>query len=122
MSDKKTAAEEALDRAEYWVSATLDNSKNTQAIIAPIRAYIADLESQLAQKPIEIDISIGKWIPVWERLPEDYTKVLFFNADTQCHLIGDYCSKRKKWEYQFGRLVDEEDITHWMPLQAPPKE
>lgn len=63
---------------------------------------------------------VPKWIPVTERLPEEYTRVIGFMAWKAMTAI----------EYQNGKwyLIDhletlpDEAVTHWMPLPEPPKE
>lgn len=60
-----------------------------------------------------------EWIPVTERLPENYTAVLAFNGGCVLELFYN--------EDGFGRVDDfgwpipvETPITHWMPLPEPP--
>ena len=62
-------------------------------------------------------VTIQKWIPVTERLPEKDGIYLTF-------------SKKKEYEFHFfqtGKRMwpavwDEDGVTHWMPLPEPPKE
>ena len=64
-----------------------------------------------------------KWIPVTERLPEEYVNVL-------CHLRS---LDRKSEYYSIDHLMEDgqwwkaanswkHEVTHWMPLPEPPKE
>lgn len=61
-----------------------------------------------------------EWIPVTERLPEEYTRAIGYMAWKAMTAI----------EYQNGRwyLVDhlaplpDKAVTHWMPLPKPPEE
>ena len=59
--------------------------------------------------------TIGEWISVYERLPEAYEDVLYFNG--QSVGVDFICSD--------GTWCDEEvhgkPITHWMPLPEVPK-
>ena len=63
------------------------------------------------------------WIPVTERLPEEYVNVL-------CHLMS---LGRQSEYYSIDHLMEDgqwwkaanswkHEVTHWMPLPAPPKE
>ena len=69
--------------------------------------------------------ALGKprWIPVTERLPEEYVNVL-------CHLRS---LDRQSEYYSIDHLMEDgqwwkaanswkHEVTHWMPLPEPPKE
>lgn len=67
--------------------------------------------------------SIPKWIPVTERLPENFKRVLIavnlpghepVQLDTCFHDYGEI--------YLDGGYEFFTEVTHWMPLPAPPKE
>jgi hypothetical protein len=79
------------------------------------------------------EITVPKWIPVSERLPEDdlpkdskskQIKVLVAYMRNGNWVIRTNLRKKGKWH----RRPDEWDwsvsdpITHWMPLPEPPKE
>lgn len=61
-----------------------------------------------------------RWIPVSERLPREYTRVIGYMAWKAMTAI----------EYQHGRWysidhlepLPDEAVSHWMPLPKPPKE
>lgn len=62
-----------------------------------------------------------RWIPVAERLPENYRKVLTCDAKGNMH-INWHC---ETYEHPF--CISEHDprfypVTHWMPLPDAPKE
>ena len=67
-------------------------------------------------------VTIQKWIPVSERLPEHGQIVL-------CYLRFDDM-RILQWDNQFywwlgygkGDDWQKADVTHWMPLPEPPKE
>lgn len=82
-------------------------------------------------------VTIQRWIPVTERLPETHkneagcvcSDVLVFRERTTVHM--GYCVKQialiddepvgmTKWYDQSGYRW--EDVTHWMPLPDAPKE
>lgn len=60
-----------------------------------------------------------KWIPVSERLPEQYETVIGWD--------GLFMGEVEHGDYGFVWLDDDgcnslANITHWMPLPEPPKE
>lgn len=63
-------------------------------------------------------VTLQKWIPVTERLPEEDKPVL---AWTNC---GSFCESAKWTGYRWEVTWDYEElfeVTHWMPLPDPPK-
>ena len=54
-----------------------------------------------------------KWIPVTERLPEEYKAVFVCYESGKVYI--NYTTRGGKW-HCIG-----DDITHWMPLPEPPK-
>lgn len=78
-----------------------------------------ELMKQAADAIVKLtDIRVGKWIPVTERLPEEYTTILFVSGSGQVH-VGYYDSEHKGFCDMTGfRYV----CTHWIPLPQPPKE
>ena len=62
-----------------------------------------------------------KWIPVTERLPEDYELVLTCDDHQNIHMM----SHTKKYKYPFGISPDHPRyfmVKYWMPLPEPPEE
>ena len=60
----------------------------------------------------------GKWIPVSERLPKEWDRVLVCtsaNTANVARLVD------KKWRVTWN-LEHIDAVTHWMPLPEPPKE
>ena len=62
-----------------------------------------------------------KWIPVTERLPDDFVSVLGhmtdageFPAVRECYLVGT--------EFFFPALHDVHPVDLWMEMPEPPKE
>ena len=75
----------------------------------------------LAEYLIKRGVTIQRWIPVAERLPEENGRYLcnvksfafpgcFYQAILQCDKHG----------FREGNIYTE-DVTHWMPLPEPPK-
>jgi len=79
----------------------------------PLAEYIEKLESRI----VELEAK-QRWIPVSERLPEEYEEVLViftgFNFDGGLWKKMRVCSI-EDWEY-IG------NPTHWMPLPEPPED
>ena len=77
----------------------------------------------MGEKPMK------EWISVEERLPEPF-EVVLIHADTEGEdrhyiTIGQFCDTTGSWEdfvsvdFEFNEY---ENVTHWMPLPAPPEE
>lgn len=68
-----------------------------------------------------------KWIPVTERLPEDYSEVAIvikkISSGAILTDIGYYLERRNKWRFvhSFGSYFDYEVIA-WAPLPEPYEE
>lgn len=61
-----------------------------------------------------------RWIPVSERMPEDRTQVILWDAEIGEVISGHYSHKTHTF-YHCGDAIQNE-ITHWMPLPAAPQE
>lgn len=63
-------------------------------------------------------VTIQKWIPVTERLPENNTRnvVCYINPIDGEKTVSSDVFWKERW-VRFGEYV-----THWMPLPEPPKE
>lgn len=65
-------------------------------------------------------VTIQRWIPVTDRLPENYQKVL-------CIMQYDGEFRVLRWnyiDYMWNTGIEwfkEKDVTHWMPLPEAPK-
>lgn len=64
-----------------------------------------------------------KWIPVGERLPEDYQKVLVFWREHGEPMIDTAFWQLDAKRFDGQHWVRMEDkVTHWLPLPEPPAE
>ena len=76
--------------------------------------------ARIADYLTEHGVTVQKWIPVTERLPEDEVDVLA--CDVRDGFVGvcylQYC---ERWVCR-DWFLDLSEITHWMPLPEPPKE
>lgn len=70
--------------------------------------------SCLATKLHKEGVTIQKWIPVTERLPEYETEVLTYRKSG----ISVETRWRTYWDYD---EFSDSPVTHWMPLPEPPK-
>lgn len=96
------------------------------AIIDDCRTYVAKKE-ELADHLIDNGVTVQKWIPVTERLPEVGEVVLIFCKIGK--MFVGYCrrlySGRFVWKILTARDSTKEVtyiITHWMPLPEAPEE
>ncbi|HCM5335790.1 TPA: DUF551 domain-containing protein [Klebsiella pneumoniae] len=62
----------------------------------------------------------GKWIPVSERMPDDRTQVILWDAEIGEVTSGHYSHKTHTF-YHCGDDIENE-ITHWMAPPAAPQE
>lgn len=83
----------------------------------------------IADELVANGVTIQRWIPVSERLPEQVGVYLVFtkagNQSVQWFHMLD-----RKWPVEtyedtlryFGDVSQHKKVTHWMPLPLPPKE
>ncbi|MBO7251527.1 MAG: DUF551 domain-containing protein [Oscillospiraceae bacterium] len=66
---------------------------------------------------------MSEWIPVSERLPEDFQRVLVFRPGQyfEIHVTRMDGFNWEKWDMDYS-TGKKGAITHWMPLPEPPKE
>ena len=65
-------------------------------------------------------VTIQKWIPVTERLPDDGGCVLIALRWGYVDM-GWYDKQFERWTSEFVNRYEDGEITHWMPLPEPPK-
>ena len=70
-----------------------------------------------ARKEIANGVTVQKWIPVTERLPEEDIRVLVWVGENNCYFptIDTDRLHETRW------VRWNEYITHWMPLPPAPK-
>ena len=65
-----------------------------------------------------------RWVPVEERLPQNYISVLVYipTAEPLPMVHEAYIGDDGEWHSSVVYGVENEDVTHWMPMPEPPKE
>jgi hypothetical protein len=69
-------------------------------------------------------VTIQKWIPVTERLPEDNERVLVYHDDGMIRFginKGGFADVVSTHYLQNNHRTWFSRVTHWMPLPEPPK-
>lgn len=65
-----------------------------------------------------------RWIPVEERLPQNYISVLVYTptAEPLPMVHEAYIGDDGEWHSSVFYGIENEDVTHWMPIPRTPKE
>lgn len=113
--------DELIKRLRYAVTydprIVVQDCKDAADIIEELQAY-ADLYEYTSSLGLKLARSVleawPKWIPVSDRLPEPYQKVLCINKDAMA--VGTYT----KFGWIFPCRFD--NVTHWLPLPRLPNE
>ena len=94
--------------------------------IAAVSEYVAEQERLVAQVQSMLqracDRQWREWIPVEDRLPEEFATVLVvISTPSGSHV--SFMSRHPQdgfWQHADGD-IDEINVTHWMPLPEPPE-
>ena len=66
-------------------------------------------------------VTVQEWISVKDRLPEPWKRVLIYSRHDFCELAS-YIGIPGKWRVTWNHeMLDDDSVTHWMPLPLPPK-
>ena len=78
--------------------------------------HLCGRQGDMADHLIANGVTIQKWIPVTERLPEEDVRVLVWlgTGDITYTQIDTDRLHKKKWRRW------TKNVTHWMPLPEPP--
>lgn len=75
----------------------------------------------LDNAPTVKDINVPSWIPVTERLPDEFISVLVcIPAETPLPTVKEAYLANNWWTTKFG-VFNPNEVTHWMPMPEPPK-
>lgn len=81
-----------------------------------------DFIEKIADHLIANGVTMQKWIPVTERLPENDQWALCFMKDKSFGTFRVFQWNYIDWQWNDGKeRFDEKDVTYWMPLPQPPK-
>ena len=76
------------------------------------------LNSELADHLIANGVTVQKWIPVTERLPEEWSRVLVYIPHID---VMTFAKMRAGSWYSTWDSMKLDHVSHWMPLPTPPK-
>lgn len=113
-NDKANAALMMLDRIETADPVDDDRIDGIKRIVSELVAA-----TQPQNAPQNIHEIISGWIPVSERIPEDRTQVILWDAEIGEVTSGHYSHKTQTF-YHCGDAIQNE-ITHWMPPPCAPQ-
>lgn len=117
-NDKANAALMMLDRIETVDHVDDDRIDGIKRIVRELAAAPHDTP---ALNSVQSVVTVpGKWIPVSERMPEDRTQVILWDAEIGEVTSGHYSHKTQTF-YHCGDAIENE-ITHWMPPPCAPQE
>lgn len=115
MTSKLTITDERL--AELVAFKPLPGTDINSATRDEWMAMAAELQER---RNAAMDSEPGKWIPVSERVPDDRTQVILWDAEIGEVTSGHYSHKTQAF-YHCGDAIENE-ITHWMPPPCAPQE
>ena len=99
------------------------HGKATDASLFEDASYAQQLETE-ADHLIANGVTIPRWIPVTERLPESGKYIIVANWDknhTPRIVKRDALMVEEFWGIARGYYAHGQQVTHWMPLPEPPK-
>ena len=121
-SNSLTARIAELEAAQRWHVVKECNDVATPIDVA-LRKRIAELEGKIDQLTAH-DATERRWIPVSERMPDDWESVLTIDISksTQDMVTAFYNPETSLWSTHFSMYSDSDLwVTHWMPLPESPE-
>ncbi len=115
MSDYYTESQVNRIEQDAYDGAILEAGKEWERQRDDFNFREYELETRIAELE-----QAQRWIPVSERLPEPYVKVL---ACTESgYMEVDYRYAEPIIEVGVAEFYSLENVTHWMPLPQPPED
>lgn len=95
----------------------------TQLIYDNPEEYISEGTCRnIADHLLANGVTFQKWIPVTERLPEDFVSVIIYvPSESPLPMVKEAYRANEFWATKM-QIFSDEEVTHWMPLPEPPKE
>lgn len=117
--------EEAINYAEAIKAKTQEKIEfyrrgNTHAP----EVYYSDLAFLSAAISALMEQDERRWVPVEERLPQNYISVLVYipTAEPLPMVHEAYIGGDGEWHSSVFYGIENEDVTHWMPMPKTPVE
>lgn len=120
---------EHLENASFWTDSSFDedgycNDDSEEAVYLHKAIEIVKQEAEQYTSTEHIncssDSSTNGWIPVSERLPDDFMSFEYLTT-RKCHTfatISYYCVANRKW-YSSRDSSEEIEVIAWQPLPQP---
>lgn len=83
----------------------------------PFETLVSDLRGM---KAADVE-PVQQWIPVTERLPVIGRSVIAYNAPAKCAAEAMYKGEGRFLQFRWEARLQDQEVTHWMPLPEPPK-
>ena len=66
-------------------------------------------------------VTVQEWISVKDRLPVIGRSVIAYNAPAKCAAEAMYEGEGRFLQFRWEARLQDQEVTHWMPLPQPPK-
>ena len=99
----------------------MDVMEKLVELIESARYCGSNTSEEIADNLLENGVTVQEWISVKDRLPKNWTDVLVLSRFGFLE-TAVYTGTPGKWRIGWnGDMLEADSITHWMPLQEPPK-
>ena len=102
----------------------LERVKHAELTPDDFREYDDDDVAEIAEYLIDNGVTVQRWIPVTERLPDESGNYLTYDEYAYGYVeVLHYSARHEAFNAHDDTSNDHEmRCTHWMPLPEPPKE
>ena len=66
-------------------------------------------------------VTVQEWVSVDDRLPVIGRSVIAYNAPAKCAAEAMYKGEGRFLQFRWEARLQDQEVTHWMPLPKPPK-